>query len=210
MNLYLIRHGRSVANDQKLVTGSIRDELTSQGVNQVADLKKWIKGINLEGSMFVTSQWKRAQQTADILWPEVEWTIDSSIGETNAGSVREWELNHFLRQHPDFYKTPSASYPDGESHDQLNDRVKHWLDNSLISTENNDNLIVVTHSGPISCLLQYVANVSMDNFPAFLPANASLSIIEFPENDLDKAAIKGFSLGTTNMISLNMVDTALE
>lgn len=210
MNLYLIRHGRSFANDKRLVTGSTKDELTAQGVKQVADLKEWIKGIDLEGSVFVTSQWKRAQQTANILWPDVEWVIDSAIGETNAGRVSEWELSHFLSKYPDFYKKSSNNYPNGESHDQLSDRVKHWLNNYLVSTRDNDNVIVVTHSGPISCLLQYIVNVSMENFPAFLPVNASLSVIKFPGNNLDKATIQGFSLGSNSMVSLNMVGTSLE
>lgn len=201
MNLYLVRHGRSVANEEQLVTGNLLDTLSQQGVLQVQELGKWLSDFNLKSDRYITSQWRRAQQTAEILYPDVSWEIDRNVGETDAGDVVDWKLTDFLDKYPDFYALTSNCYPGGESHDQLNARTVGWLGKLLEACSTDENVLLVSHSGPISCLLQYVTNVSMNKFPAFVPANASLSIISFPENELERAAIKGFSLVPDSMLS---------
>ena len=198
MILYLIRHGRSIANEEKLVTGNTKDTLSQQGIGQVEELKNWLYKTEIKADHYITSQWLRAQQTAQILWPDIEWEIDPKIGETNAGRVSEWKLSDFLQQYPDFYTSSSNSYPDGESHDELNIRSISWLKQLLNRCGNDDKVMLVAHSGPISCLLQYVTNVPMEEFPAFLPSNASLSIVDFPDNSAINAKITGFSLGSNN------------
>ena len=42
MILYLIRHGRSIANEEKLVTGNTKDTLSQAGIRQVEELKNWL------------------------------------------------------------------------------------------------------------------------------------------------------------------------
>ena len=204
MNLYLIRHGRSIANEQQLVTGSVSDVLSQEGVMQVEELKAWLINIEIMSNRFITSQWKRAQQTAHILWPNATWEINKEIGETDAGNVSEWKLRDFLTHYPDFYELPSNCYPGGESHNQLNLRTIKWLEKLLDSSNMNDDVTLVAHSGPISCLLQHAVDVSMDNFPVFVPSNASLSIISFPDNNIKNATIKGFSLAPDALISSYM------
>jgi len=198
MILYLIRHGRSIANEDQLVTGNTKDTLSQEGIGQVEGLKSWLFKTGIKADRYITSQWLRAQQTAQILWPDVEWEIDTKVGETDAGKVSEWRLSEFLQQYPNFYTLSSNCYPDGESHDELNIRSILWLTELLNRSGRDDKVVLVAHSGPISCLLQYVTNVSMAKFPAFLPSNASLSIVNFPDNSVDNAVINGFSLGSDN------------
>ena len=206
MNLFLIRHGKSLANEQQLVTGGIVDELSTEGIRQVEDLKIWLGNIGIVADQYITSQWRRAQQTADILWPAEEWEVNSEIGETNAGKVSEWKLSDFLLQEPDFYQSSGNFYPGGESHDQLNDRSIRWLKHLLKHSDTKENVVLVAHSGPISCLLQRVVNISMDDFPAFLPSNASLSIINFADNNIDKGSIKNISLCPEKMMANQVME----
>ncbi|MFK5947339.1 MAG: histidine phosphatase family protein [Methylococcales bacterium] len=201
MNLFLIRHGRSLANEQKLVTGNTADVLSPEGVSQVEDLKVWLNNIGVVADQYITSQWQRAQQTANILRSAEKWVVTTEVGETDAGEVNEWKLCDFLLQYPDFYQSPKTCYPGGESHNQLYNRTTHWLNNLLKNSAVHENVMLVAHSGPISCLLQRVANVSMDSFPAFSPSNASLSIINFVDNDIDKGSIMGVSLCSEKMIA---------
>jgi len=205
MKLFLIRHGRSIANEEKLVTGTTLDELSPEGLRQVADLKIWLRSVGVVADRYITSQWRRAQQTADILWPSEEWEINSEIGETDAGDVSEWRLKNFLLKYPEFYQSSDACYPGGESHDQLNARSICWLNNLLKSSKRYEDVVLVAHSGPISCLLQCVVKVSMDRFPAFIPANASMSMIDFPHNSVETALVKGISLGSDEMVASALV-----
>ena len=195
MILYLVRHGRSFANEDGLVTGTTADTLTPRGVRQVERLKEWLRGRGMDAAdRYITSQWRRAQQTAEILRPEVAWEIDARIGETDAGEAAPWKLSEFLSRYPDFYQSPSNCYPLGESHDELNVRVIDWFDELLGSSSGQARIMMVAHSGPISCILQHVSGVSMDRFPAFVPTHASLSIVNVPDNRITLAEIEGFSM----------------
>jgi hypothetical protein len=46
----------------------------------------------------------------------------------------------------------------------------------------------------------------MDDFPAFLPSNASLSIINFADNHIDKGSIKNISLCPEKMIANQVME----
>lgn len=179
MRLALIRHGLSVANTENLVTGTVHDALCAIGAEQAQALSEWLGCSFFDGAELITSQWLRAQQTAAVL-TEKPWSVDSRIGETNAGIVSQTKLADFLQDYPDFYENPSNRYPKGESHNELNSRVLEWIDERLdLGIEST---IAVTHSGPISCIIQATTGLSMDSFPAFCPLNASLSIVEISRN----------------------------
>jgi len=201
MRLVLIRHGRSIANEQKLVTGTATDPLSSTGIAQALALRDWLKEMNIIADYYVTSQWKRAQETANILFPDVSWKIESRIGETNAGVVADWPLDTFLSQYPDFYQNHHSKYPQGESHSELYTRSTRWFEEMVMRTNKSDTVILVAHSGPISCILQYISSIPMENFPAFIPMNTSVSVVEVPNKILHEAKLIAFSAGPNPLFS---------
>lgn len=195
MKLFLIRHGRSVANEANLVTGTTDDPLSDIGIGQAESLRAWIETIELSADTYITSQWKRAQDTAKIVFPYVKWQIDPRIGETYAGDVAKWALIDFLNEYPDFYHNYFNDYPNGESHNDLYVRSIQWLKEIVSLHDENATIVLVAHSGPISCILQHILSVPMENFPAFLPMNASLSMVEIPNKMIKDAKLKLFSSG---------------
>lgn len=200
MIIYLIRHGKSRANEAQLVTGTPSDSLSEEGVAQVARMARWLRDAGVTADRYVTSQWGRAQQTAFHLWPQVDWSVDVRVGETNGGDVAEWTLSDFKECSPDFYADPANCYPGGESHLELNDRVLDWLDAQL--KRPCDRLALVAHSGPIVCILQHVLGIHMERFPAFLPAQASLSAIEMVRKDaVWSGRLLTFSAGAVENLS---------
>nr|WP_226383477.1 histidine phosphatase family protein [Burkholderia mayonis] len=192
--LYLFRHGKSHANVARLVTGTPADPLTDDGLAQAAAMHRWLKQTDLRAQRFFTSNWLRAQQTAQCLFPDADWAIDFRLGETNAGSVANWPLDTFVEAYPDFHGNNGTCYPDGESHEALNRRVLEWLHELLDTTRMTEHVVVVAHSGPIACLVQHVLGIGMDRFPALLPAHASLTAIEFADDARRRAIVKTFSL----------------
>lgn len=201
MRLVLIRHGRSIANEHKLVTGNTADPLSSTGIAQAQALRDWLKEMNISADHHVTSQWKRAQETANILFPDASWKIESRIGETNAGAVADWPLDTFLSQYPDFYQNHHNKYPQGESHSELNTRSTKWFEEIVMQTNKSDTVILVAHSGPISCILQYISSTPMEKFPAFIPMNTSISVVEVPSTILHEAKLVSFSAGPNHLFS---------
>ncbi|MBR8057181.1 histidine phosphatase family protein [Burkholderia dolosa] len=194
MMLYLIRHGRSRANEAGLVTGTPADVLSEEGLAQGARMAAWLAETGIVADRHVVSQWNRASQTADLLIPHARWEVDARLGETNAGEVADWKLERFVAAEPHFYDHPANRYPGGESHLELNERVLGWLHERL--EERCERLMVVAHSGPISCVLQQVLGIGMHRFPAFLPAHASLSVVDVRLHDGEpEGRLLGFSLG---------------
>lgn len=179
MILYLIRHGRSFANTKGLVTGTKIDSLNNIGKRQASSTSKIIKLLNITGSSYITSDWKRAQQTANITFPNVQWKIDKRIGETNAGEVSNIELAQFQIEYPTFYDNYRNQYPGGESHKEMNIRVLDFLNELVTKYGHIDKIVIVAHAGPISCMIQHVVGLSMEKFPAFLAHYASLSIVRY-------------------------------
>jgi broad specificity phosphatase PhoE len=194
MILYLIRHGLSLANERNLVTGTPDDGLSSTGRGQAAALAAWLSDLSVQPAQFLVSHWERARETAEIVFPNAGWTVDTRMGETDAGSVADMPLEAFREKYPFFHDLPSNAYPGGESHADLDTRVMAWLDERLKRPCRS--LAVVTHSGPISCILQRVLGIGMASFPAFLPPPATVSVVRFlPKGDAWKGRIAGFALG---------------
>lgn len=203
MIFYLVRHGRSISNEKKYVTGTIFDKLSDTGVTQVVELEKVLNKANIYADYYYVSQWNRAKETANIINPNINWIEDKNIGETDAGDVKEEFLEDFLRKYPDFYSNNSNYYPNGESHIDLNNRVVNWFNKIIKEVNEEDKIMVVSHSGPISCILQYITSIEMDKFPFFLVGNASLTIIEVTNKSINNAKIKQLSsLCDTNFISV--------
>ena len=201
MHLYLIRHGYSCANDIKLVTGDKLDQLHPLGIEQARLTNRWIAEFIHDAELFIVSDWGRARQTAELLFPIASWVEDSRLGETNAGSVSNDYLSDFISTFPDFYLSNSNRYPGGESHNELNVRVLACL-SDLIKSYMGKTVVAVTHSGPISCILQHVCGLDMSSFPKFIPLNTSVSRVDFKRDSdgIVKAKIKYFSLCPTSLL----------
>jgi len=177
MRLVLVRHGRSMANQAQLVTGNTRDELSPEGLLQIRHTATFLKNLNLRFDHGYTSQWRRAQQSAELIAPDMTISVDPRLGETDAGRAAEMPLQQFLETWPNFYRSPFNNYPDGESHEELNRRVLVWLHE--LRARCSGNVLAVTHAGPIACLLQHALDIPVERFPALLAQNASISVIEY-------------------------------
>jgi broad specificity phosphatase PhoE len=196
MMLYLFRHGKSLANTARLVTGTRTDTLADEGRSQAEAMQRWLGQAGLAADHYFTSTWQRAQETAQLMFPHAEWQIDARLGETDAGSVADWPLAKFVNQYPDFYSNNATPYPDGESHEDLNRRVIDWLNMMLARLPSDSKIAVVAHSGPIACLVQHALDIGMQRFPALLPSHASLTVIEYSAGGPGsyEARLRGFSL----------------
>jgi broad specificity phosphatase PhoE len=176
MIVYLVRHGVSVANVNGLVTGTPADGLAEQGILQAKALRDWLKDSQVMPDTFIVSHWTRAWQTAKLLFVDAPWREEHRLGETVAGAVAEKSLTKFLADKPDFYASNANKYPGGESHLDLNQRVlSFWRELTMCGYSS---VMMVSHSGPISCILQHVLGLGMEKFPAFLPSQASVSVLE--------------------------------
>ncbi len=85
MKVYLIRHGKTIANEQWLYCGQTDVPLTESGIEELKEKKERGGYPDIEGFKVYTSGLKRTEQTLEILFGDVEHTALPEMMEINYG-----------------------------------------------------------------------------------------------------------------------------
>jgi len=152
--IYLMRHG---LDDETFVGGWSNGGLIKEGKEQVECATKFISQNINDISTIYHSGLNRAIETADIVNEVVDLPIISldDLKELNKGRLNGMEVNVAKNMYPNFFPNPSIyeKYPDGESLQDLHDRVKSFLKNS----DEYDKSLLVTHRGVIN-MIYFILN----------------------------------------------------
>ena len=99
MKLYVFRHGESVGNQQRLFSGWSQMPLTDQGRNQALALQEKVKDLSFD--LVFSSDLRRAMQTAQLVLPGREVTLDPDLREVDVGSLMEQGVDAATRHYGD-------------------------------------------------------------------------------------------------------------
>lgn len=148
IEIVLIRHGSTSWNELNRYQGRTDVPLSEKGklaLQAMAVPEVWM------GYRHFSSPLLRAQQSAQILFPEQKVEVDSRLVEVDFGAW-EGEFVEQIRQTQDF-SPPSYGWqgwnsgpPKGETNQQVADRLMSWL-NDVSKSEQN--VVAVTHKGVI-------------------------------------------------------------
>ena len=148
--IYLIRHGRTEANEKHFYCGSTDLPLTESG-------REALKAMHYEVGTprFITSGMKRTEETLRLLFGDVPHTVDREFREIDFG-VFEMHGYEDLRARADYQAwitgdNDANSPPEGESGDQMRRRVVKAF--RKLQEENRDT-VVITHGGVIAIILE--------------------------------------------------------
>ncbi len=167
MHLFLIRHGRSVHSDKRLVAGRRGCQgLTAAGVEQAQRLRDRLHQTGEWGNVnqFITSPILRAVQTAEILQPSifhVNLTKDENFEELRPGQADGLTWEAFRERFGWFDMTVESERPfapEGESWLAFSKRVTLTLD-QLAEQYADQTVAVVTHGGFIAASLVVKFNI---------------------------------------------------
>jgi probable phosphoglycerate mutase len=192
MDLLLIRHGQSVANEKGLLISTDKDGLTDLGKTQSINLAATLSRFAFEPSQIYCSPWARARQTAELLFGEsAPITLDARLAETHPGKYGSWLEIDFNRAFPDFNKNIENRYEEGESHLDMTRRVQSWVESEVRPQVQNAGLVVaVAHGGPISVVLQHLLGVPIEtHYPSFTVPNASFTYLKW-RTDLNRYCLE--------------------
>lgn len=156
MKVFFVRHGRSIGNENRIHQASI-SELSEKGNEQAESLSERFKKINI--NLIITSPFKRARQTAEIINKNLNKPIEESnlfrelkrpteiegldIQSTNALKIKKQILIN--------YHNPSYKHSDEETFFEFRDRGKQAI-KFLETKKDFENILVVTHGELIRCL----------------------------------------------------------
>ena len=146
MTIYLIRHGKTEANEKWLYCGSTDLPLSAAGRAELQNKHYAIKNVR-----FLTSGMQRTNETLRILFGEVPYTVDPRFREVDFG-VFEMQSYEDLKDQPDYQIWLTGDNernvpPGGESGEQMTERV---LSAYCGLTEDT---CLVTHGGVIAAIM---------------------------------------------------------
>ena len=171
MELHIIRHGKTTANEQRLYCGHTDLPLSDNGVKELLELKN--RAIYpAPASLFVTSGLLRTQQTLDLLYGPVQSESIPQLMEYSFGSF-EMKSHDQLNGQSDYQSwidDAAGSYvcPGGESKQDFYCRVSEGLVMILPKAEDTP-VFAVIHGGVIAYIMDALFP-GVHNFYGWQPA----------------------------------------
>ena len=149
MTIYLIRHGKTEANERHLYCGSTDISLSQVGIEELCKL-----GYNVENVRFLTSGKSRANETLQILFGDVPYEIEPRFREVDFG-IFEMHSYEELKDTPEYRAWLTGDNeanipPQGESGVQMKQRVLEAF------CEIREDTCIVTHGGVIAAIMEHL------------------------------------------------------
>lgn len=149
MSIYLIRHGKTEANEKHLYCGSTDLPLSEKGRAELRAM-----GYHITPKRFVTSGMKRTDETLRILFGNVPFYVDSRFREVDFGSF-EMKSYDQLKEKAAYQAWLTGDNernvpPGGESGIQMARRVLEAF------REIPDGTALITHGGVIAAIMAHL------------------------------------------------------
>lgn len=164
MTIYLIRHGKTEANEKHLYCGSTDLPLSETGIEELQKFHYEIKNVR-----FITSGMKRTNETLRILFGEVPYEEEPRFREVDFG-IFEMHSYKELKDTPTYQAWLTGDNeenvpPNGESGNQMKKRVLEAL------SEIRENTCIITHGGCIAAIMEHLFPYENKNRYQWQPPN---------------------------------------
>ena len=149
MIVYLIRHGKTAANEAHLYCGSTDLPLSAAGREELQNIRYTIKNVR-----FLTSGMKRTNETLRILFGDIPYEVDTRFREADFG-IFEMHSYDQLKDTPAYQAWLTGDNeanipPQGESGVQMKARVLQAF------SEIGEDACIVTHGGAIAAIMEHL------------------------------------------------------
>ena len=147
MTIYLIRHGKTEANEKHLYCGITDLPLSNTGKEELRSVHYDIKNVR-----FITSGMKRTNETLHILFGDVPYEVDPRFREVDFG-IFEMQSFEQLKDTPEYQTWLTGDNeanipPQGESGMQMKARVMEAF------SEIKEDTCIITHGGVIAAIME--------------------------------------------------------
>jgi broad specificity phosphatase PhoE len=213
LRFYLVRHGETLANIQKIVVGQSDSPLTTLGQRQASALGETSFIKNTAFWRRYASDLPRTQQTAKLIDSSNSFVLDDRLREIAKGARQGFPKSYTLEQCLEWFQHRPEEIPLSETSDDAWKRLSSFFIQIFEDAlkENSDrsmmqNILIICHSGSLRLLLHKLVpgahpllsvtadtKGSLDDNNRFQIPNTSLTILDLtiPDSvdikDLDEA-----------------------
>ncbi|CAG90412.2 DEHA2G09130p [Debaryomyces hansenii CBS767] len=187
LRIFIIRHGQTEHNVQKILQGHLDIDMNKTGHNQSQLVGEALKDMQFDG--FSTSDLIRCQNTSkEILehHQNIEVRYTQNLREREMGAVQGMYLKDALAKYGENFRNM------GESKEDFLVRVDSEWDRivKLSETKKYSNYGICTHGGVITAFINYLYDIKKYNLSSSLkpedlkvPFNTSVSVIDINKQD---------------------------
>ena len=143
MRVYVVRHGESVNNLNKLWTGWNDVELSEKGREDAKRAGEIIKGVSFD--KIYSSDLSRARETAELAIPDCRYETSVLLREMDVGSVAGKPASVMTPEERLAIRRDGFAKYGGESMEEFKARVLAFKE--LLEGEECENIAVFSHSG---------------------------------------------------------------
>jgi len=147
--IYCVRHGQSIHNQQQTIAGQLDSELTPLGFEDARSVAAAIGRSDFE--IVYCSDLLRARQTAETIMN----TLQFSCPVRYSRLIRELDYGRFTEKTVEetfkilnYKRDPGQPYPEGESFNDMQARVRQFL-SQMLDESAGKHILVVAHAGSI-------------------------------------------------------------
>lgn len=184
--IYIIRHGESLGNKDKIFLGQLDRDLTSLGYEQARLAAEFFKDkrVDVVYSSSLLRAVNTAKAVADLKGLEV--IKSDSLREINAGDWQGRSYDNIAETYPEMWAVwRNADYenvktPDGETPVQVLSRVYSELE-EIAKKHDGQSVVVASHGLAIRVALRYITRGKIDTWAA----NASITKLKFKDGKFE-------------------------
>jgi broad specificity phosphatase PhoE len=181
--LYLVRHGETVANLEGRIQGQDDSPLTPLGRRQAVAVARRLAGETF--SRLYSSDLGRAVDTANEIGGVTGMTVqtDPLIRERHFGVIQGLTREEIEKRYPveehEWRRPPHYTAPPGaETHPDLMDRCRKFLDSHSSEWGWDEKVVIVSHGGALHAMFNTVFDLPLSKWMMWHFSNACLSIVE--------------------------------
>lgn len=176
MRLYIVRHGESETNKNKLWTGWLDVPLTEKGMRDAEAAGSILSGIKFD--KVYSSDLSRATKTCEIALGEAEYETTPILREVNVGKIAGRPLSVISEDERAEAALVGYKRYDGESREELEKRVEDFL--ALVAESGHRTVAAFSHAGFIRTALSTVVGINLPG-KKILCNNCTVAVFEYSD-----------------------------
>ena len=181
--LILVRHGQSLYNEANLLTGHVDTKLSKKGISEAEAIGDELKSKSIRFDYAFTSPLSRCTETTDIILEKtfsvcdvvnVKRLIERDCGDLSGIDKSEAILKMGERKFRTMRRSFDISYPNGESFDDVTNRIVSWIQEDLLPLRNEGQTLVVSHKHTLRALCFLLGIVNENDVQSYNIPNGNI------------------------------------